>query len=231
MAVLAACLGLRIGEIRGLQWGDIDLPNGPLSVRRSVYQYHVGLAKTCYSEASLPLAEEVTEVMQTCLSQAHYRGKTDWVFASNKGGLRDGDKLREKFLQPAADRAGIGKIGWHSLRHTFATALDTAGARMKVAQELMRHANIATTMDVYTGAIEKDKRAASAQVARSFLGQSNEQRLLSNPNEPKSVFDWGANCLKLNGAPERIRTSDLWFRRPTLYPTELQARIGANSFP
>ena len=34
-----------------------------------------------------------------------------------------------------------------------------------------------------------------------------------------------------NGAPERIRTSDLWFRRPTLYPAELQARVGANSFP
>ena len=34
-----------------------------------------------------------------------------------------------------------------------------------------------------------------------------------------------------NGAPERIRTSDLWFRRPTLYPAELQARVGASSFP
>jgi site-specific recombinase XerD len=52
----------------------------------------------------------------------------------------------------------------------FATALDPAGARLKVAQELMRHANIATTMDVYAGVMERDKREAVGRVARSFLG-------------------------------------------------------------
>jgi site-specific recombinase XerD len=103
------------------------------------------------------------------LSQTPYRAETDWVFASSEGGLRDGDKLRKKVLQPAAERSGIGKIGWHSLRHSFATALDSAGARMKVAQELMRHANITTTMDIYTGAMERDKREAVGRVAKSFL--------------------------------------------------------------
>ena len=78
--------------------------------------------------------------------------------------------LREKFLHVAADRARIGKIGWHTLRHSFATALDVAGARMKVAQELMRHANIATTMDVYTGVMERDKREIADRVAKTFLG-------------------------------------------------------------
>ena len=170
MAILAACLGLRIGELLGLQWGDIDLLNGTLTVRRSVYQYHVGPAKTSYSEAALPLAPEIVSVLQNWLSQAKYRAETDWVFASDKGGPRDGDKLREKFLQAAADRARIGKIGWHTLRHSFATALDVAGARMKVAQELMRHANIATTMDVYTGVMERDKREIADRVAKTFLG-------------------------------------------------------------
>jgi len=84
--------------------------------------------------------------------------------------LRDADKLRASVLQSAADRAEIGKIGWRTLRHTFATALDGAGARMKVAQELMRHANIATTMDVYTGALERNKREVVGAVARSLVG-------------------------------------------------------------
>lgn len=170
MAILASCLGLKIGEILGLRWSDVNFLEGTLSIQRSVYQYHVGPAKTSSSEATLPLAKEVIEVLQKWRSQAQYRAGFDWVFASDKGGLRDGDKLREKILQPAADRAELGKVGWHSLRHSFATALDAAGARMKVAQELMRHANIATTMDVYTGAMEMDKREASAQVAQSFLG-------------------------------------------------------------
>jgi integrase len=170
MAILAACLGLRIGEVLGLQWGDIDILNGTLTINRSVYQYHVGPAKTENSEASLPLAPEIVDVLGNWLSITPHRAATDWVFASQKGGLLDGDKMRKEVLQPAAARAGVGKIGWHSLRHSFATALDSAGARMKVAQVLMRHANIATTMDVYTGVLERDKREAAGRVARSFLG-------------------------------------------------------------
>ncbi|MGA2630682.1 MAG: tyrosine-type recombinase/integrase [Terriglobia bacterium] len=170
MVILAACLGLRVGEILGLQWGDVDLLNGTLDVRRSVYQYHVGPAKTPYSEAALPLAPELVSALGNWLAQAKYRSEADFVFPSTRGGPRDADKLREKVLQPAADRAGIGKIGWHSLRHSFATALDVAGARMKVAQELMRHSSITTTMDIYTGTVERDKRETAGRVATAVLG-------------------------------------------------------------
>ena len=73
-------------------------------------------------------------------------------------------------MQLAANRAGLGKIGWHSLRHSFATALDVTGARMKVAQELMRHASITTTKEIYTGTVERDKREAAGRVATAVLG-------------------------------------------------------------
>ena len=151
-------------------WGDIDLLNATLTVRRSVYQYHVGPAKTPYSEAALPLAPELVSTLRSWLAQASYRTAGDFVFPSAKGGPRDADKLREDVLQPAADRAELGKIGWHSLRHSYATALDVAGARMKVAQELMRHSSITTTMDVYTGTVERDKRDTAGRVATAVLG-------------------------------------------------------------
>jgi integrase len=141
-----------------------------LNIRHSVYQYHVGPAKTEYSEAALPLAPELVSALSHWLAQASYRAGTDFVFASAKGRVRDADKLREYVLQPAAARAGLGKIGWHSLRHSFATALDVAGARMKVAQELMRHSSITTTMDVYTGAVDRDKRETAGRVAAAVLG-------------------------------------------------------------
>ncbi|MGB8770357.1 MAG: site-specific integrase [Candidatus Korobacteraceae bacterium] len=170
MVILAACLGLRVGEILGLQWGDVDLLNATLTVRRTVYQYHVGPAKTAYSEAALPLALEIVAALRNWLACASYRAEGDFVFPSAKGGPRDADKLRENVLQPAANRAGLGKIGWHSLRHSFATALDVAGARMKVAQELMRHASITTTMDTYTGTVEREKRETAGRVATAVLG-------------------------------------------------------------
>ncbi len=170
MVILAACLGLRVGEVLGLQWGDVDLLRGRIEIRRAVYQYHIGPAKTPNSEAALPLAPEVVSALSGWLPEARYRLETDFVFASARGGPRDADKLREDVLQPAADRAGLGKIGWHSLRHSFATALDAAGARMKVAQQLMRHSSITTTMDIYTEAMERDKRETAGRVATAVLG-------------------------------------------------------------
>ena len=105
MVILAACLGLRVGEILGLQWGDVDLLNASLTVRRSVYQYHVGPAKTPYSEAALPLAPEVVSALGNWLACASYRAEGDFVFPSAKGGPRDADKLRETFC----NRRRIGR--------------------------------------------------------------------------------------------------------------------------
>jgi site-specific recombinase XerD len=151
--------------------GDIDLLNARLTVNRSVYQFHVDPAKTQNSEAALQLAPGIVDVLSNWLSVAPYQIANDWVFASKKGGLLNGDKLRKEIFRPAAERAGVGKIGWHFLRHSFVTTLDSTGACMKVAQELMRHANIATTMDVYTGVLERDKREAVGRVVRSFWGR------------------------------------------------------------
>jgi hypothetical protein len=49
--------------------------------------------------------------------------------------------------------AGIGKVGWHTFRHTYSTMLGSAGTDIKVQQELLRHANIQTTMNIYTRAL------------------------------------------------------------------------------
>ncbi|HEY2858547.1 MAG TPA: tyrosine-type recombinase/integrase [Terracidiphilus sp.] len=60
--------------------------------------------------------------------------------------------------------AGIpGKIGWHTFRHTFATLLKANGEDIKTVQELLRHANIAVTMNVYAqGATELKRQALPA---------------------------------------------------------------------
>jgi site-specific recombinase XerD len=49
--------------------------------------------------------------------------------------------------------SGIGKIGWHTFRHTYSTMLPSAGTDIKVPQELLRRANIRTTMNIYTQSV------------------------------------------------------------------------------
>jgi integrase len=170
MAILAGCLGLRISEILGLQWTDIDLLNSKMSIRRSVVQGHLGPVKTAYSEADLPLSPDISRALTRWYSRAAHRAGGDFVFASNSGKPVWADASREQVLIPAGERAGLGRIGWHTLRHTYATVLEQLGARMKVAQELLRHADIQTTMNIYTGAMEKDKREAANRVAQALLG-------------------------------------------------------------
>jgi site-specific recombinase XerD len=71
--------------------------------------------------------------------------------------------VMNKIIRPLLAEAGIvGKtIGWHSFRHSLATNLRSMGVDVKVAQELLRHANSRITLDLYTRAVSTDKREAS----------------------------------------------------------------------
>jgi site-specific recombinase XerD len=81
------------------------------------------------------------------------------------------DKVLNKVIRPALTRAGItGKaIGWHSFRHSLATNLRSLGVDVKVAQELLRHANSRTTMGLYTQAVSAAKRNASQRQMEMLL--------------------------------------------------------------
>jgi site-specific recombinase XerD len=77
-----------------------------------------------------------------------------------------------KIIRPALREAGIvGKtIGWHSFRHSLATNLRSMGVDVKVAQELLRHANSRITLDLYTRAVSSEKRAASGKQFDLLMG-------------------------------------------------------------
>ena len=88
---------------------------------------------------------------------------------SNKAARPNETKLNERPLmvikpQPAAEAAGIGKIGWHTFRHTYSTLLHALGTTPAVQKELLRHANIQTTLNLYTQAVSEAKREAASMV-------------------------------------------------------------------
>jgi len=68
-----------------------------------------------------------------------------------------------------ASAGKFGSIGWHTFRHTYRSWLDETGAPMKVQQELMRHASIQTTMNVYGQAMASSKREANGKVVEMVL--------------------------------------------------------------
>jgi integrase len=68
-----------------------------------------------------------------------------------------------------AAAGSLGRVGWHSFRHTYRSWLDATGAPLGVQQKLMRHAQISTTMNVYGNALMDSKREANTRVARMAL--------------------------------------------------------------
>jgi integrase len=88
----------------------------------------------------------------------------------------NGDLLYKAHLGPAAKEIGIvGHFGWHTFRGTYATLLKGNGEGVKVVQELMRHANISVTMNIYAQAITQTKRDAQSRVVRLLLDENEEK--------------------------------------------------------
>ena len=138
MVLVAVCLGLRVSEIIGLKWGDFDWQNSSVLVQRSVVHGREGETKTEYSLRPMPLDPALRESLYTWRERAFYQTDADWVFANDAGRPRWQETILEKRLKPAALRAVIGKIGWHTFRHTYSTMLRSCGVDVKVQQELLR---------------------------------------------------------------------------------------------
>lgn len=174
MAFVAIGLGLRTSEFLALQWGDFDWANLELRPRRAIVDNRVDLLKTEASGEPLPLAEELVDVLDAWRARSSYYADTDWVFASpfQAGRLPYNPRTALALtLQPASRKAGLGNIGWHTFRHTYRALLDRVGAPVGVQKELMRHASISTTMNVYGGAFQDSMRGANKQVVRMVLPQ------------------------------------------------------------
>lgn len=167
ITLLAACSGLRESELFGLRWQDFDWQRAEVSIERAVVEGYEDDTKSVASKKRLPLDPVVVTVLQDWKKQAPYTEPSDFVFASSvllgRKPLNGNSAQRDK-LSPAAVRAGLGRLGWHALRHSYRTWLDEAGASIPVMKELMRHSCISMTMDTYGRGVEPANRTANANV-------------------------------------------------------------------
>lgn len=178
MGTICATTGLRIGEVLGLKWEDIDFTTHLADVLRSYSDGAIGPCKTEISEQPVPLDEIAIEELLAWHPVCGYPEPGDWVFASDRHFGKTPlwpDSLRTKILQPVARRVGIEKrIGWHTFRRTYSSLLAETGNDVKVVQELMRHSKLSTTMEVYTQAGMTKKRAAQRKAVDALFNRDPE---------------------------------------------------------
>ena len=139
MIVVALRTGLRLGELMALQWNDIDLVRGRMLVQRSVTRGVIGTPKSGKSR-DLPLGASVVKALQR---HRHLRGQ--WVFCQEDGSMLSKGQTKWP-LRRAQRKSGLLELGWHDLRHSFASHLVMRGVPLKAVQELLGHQSIDITM-------------------------------------------------------------------------------------
>lgn len=132
--------GMRVGELRALPNDLVDYRRGVLRVRHSAYKDNVGSPKTKKSRREIPLSPQLLQAMK---DHRHLRGK--FVFCNEDGRMLSKGQCKWP-LWRACKRAGLRRVGWHVLRHTFASHLVMRGRSLKEVQELMGHTTITMTM-------------------------------------------------------------------------------------
>lgn len=167
--VLITC-GLRRGECIGLQWRDIDPVKLTLTIERNVTidkyseeKYSVGSTKTGESR-TVPLSPRIYAMLMELKQEQEDRLQTVimpgcYIFS------RQADPLKPiypteptRFMRKFVARHNLPDVSPHDLRHTAATLALEAGANLKEVQELLGHADPATTMEFYTGVTEEAQR-------------------------------------------------------------------------
>jgi integrase len=169
MIELDAFTGLRRRELIGLQWQDVDFEN-LLHIRRSVVVMVEGAPKTEASLKDVPLDAQTAESLWAWRHLSPHAGPSDWVFASPHMKGRQPywlGTLWRYYGKPALERAKVTKqVSCHTFRHTFGTLLNANGENPKVVQELLRHASLKVTTDVYMQAVGPQKREAQSNLVK-----------------------------------------------------------------
>ena len=179
---LIAYTGMRRGEALALKWDAVDLVDGTLEVRGTLARVDGELVvtppKTKKSRRTIALDARLVDLLAAhkdiqeaeAERAANLWEDTGYVFTTEFGRPVD---PRDFFrtMQTAAKRAKVAGVGIHTLRHSMASAAMAAGANIKDVSEILGHASVSITGDVYLHVTADSKRAALATVADLFSGE------------------------------------------------------------
>ncbi len=177
---LAIGSGLRLGELFGLQWPDVDLSAGTVSVRRTLTEVDGRLAlaepKSAKSRRMVALPAQVVDALSEHRKRtlAAGFGGCEFVFTNQSGGPLRRSHFHKDEFKPLLKRAGLNAIRFHDLRHTHASLLLLQGVHPKVVQERLGHSQIGVTMDVYSHLLPSMQTDAAAKMDAIMVAAPTE---------------------------------------------------------
>jgi integrase len=147
---------LRIGELLALRRQDVDLQDGFLSVRQTVYEGHFDEPESKRSKRRIPLGPTCVEILA---SLKHTEAAPSaLVFSARNGSPLSRRNLLNRQLKPACKALGLTGANWHWLRHAHTTLLDVLGTPHGTLQALPGHSTPEITRETYIHSVPADAR-------------------------------------------------------------------------
>ncbi len=184
--ILALSTGMRLGEILGLQWKDIDFTNKLLTIKRTVNRLKnydsnidakttliINSPKTENSIRVIPLNDKILKYLKSYkafqtkkyFSTGIPIGQDTFVFPNSFGNIGE-PKTYQNIFTALTKQADIKNSHFHCLRHTFATRALEEGIPAKTVSEILGHANVSTTLDLYSHVLLDTKRNAIERMSK-----------------------------------------------------------------
>ncbi|MCB5953520.1 tyrosine-type recombinase/integrase [Enterococcus sp. CWB-B31] len=174
--ILALYSGMRIGEISGLKWSDINFEENSLSICRTtsrildekgtkrITKLSLTAPKTLNSERVIPLAENLKRYLLINFQKAN----SEYVITC-KGGVAEPRVINYRFKK-LIEKLGMKDIHFHTLRHTFATRCLENGVDIASLSRLLGHQSTKMTLDVYTDSM-LEKRQEAMKIVDTLMKQ------------------------------------------------------------
>ncbi len=182
--LLALETGMRPEEYLAIQWKDIDLESGVVSVRRALVWNRKGGGfrfeepKTSKSRRSIPLSGSIVTALKVhrrnYLAEKMKLGSDyanlDLVFSTEIGTPISSVNLRNRHFKPIVTKAELSEIRLYDLRHTSATMLLASGVSPKVVSERLGHSSVVLTLDTYSHVIPAMQTDATTRLEKMMFG-------------------------------------------------------------
>ncbi|MCL2107228.1 MAG: site-specific integrase [Oscillospiraceae bacterium] len=163
--MLALYTGMRVGEICALRWADVDFDSGVIRVSHTLQRLtlHGGDAKTAVrlgtpksdsSQRKIPMSAQLTGLLRDLSA-----GATSEFVVAGRGEFVEPRVVQYRF-ERMLERARLPHVGFHALRHSFATRCMELNVDVTTISKLLGHSSVKLTLDIYTDSLLEQRRAA-----------------------------------------------------------------------
>lgn len=163
--LLTICTGMRIGEICGLRWEDIDLEKKVIKINRTIERIYnpetkkteviISSPKTSSSNRSIPIVQNIFSIIK----KFHAVSRQDYYVCSGSDRFIEPRTYRNYYKDFIINKVKLANcIKFHGLRHTFATVMIENKVDVKTTSLILGHSDVSTTLNIYVHPSEEAKR-------------------------------------------------------------------------